>query len=117
MGDAKDMPAPMQWRAENEWKAAKELGAPDLVIKSDPYTMPAHHQDVWWRPTSDIPITEPRWVRAVEVRPGTAAGRKITHHAVAYLVQDDPSSSGSEFRRLRLWRARVLHGMGYRKRL
>ena len=92
MGEAKDMPAAIQWPAENEWKAAKELGEPDLVIKSDPYTMPAHHQDVWWRPTSNIPITEPRWVRAVEVRPGTAAGRKITHHAVAYLVQDDPSS-------------------------
>ncbi len=65
------------------------------MIKSDPYTMAAHHQDVWWRPTSNIPVTEPRWVRAVEIRPGTAAGRKITHHAVAYLVQDDPSSLGS----------------------
>jgi hypothetical protein len=92
MGDAKDMPALKQWPAENEWKAAQELGAPDLVIKSEPYTMAAHHQDVWWRPTSNIPVTEPRWVRAVEVRPGTAAGRKITHHAVAYLVQDDPSN-------------------------
>ena len=38
-------------RADNEWKAAKELGQPDLVIKSEPYTMAAHHQDVWWRPT------------------------------------------------------------------
>ena len=27
--------------------------------------MPAHHQDVWWRPTSNIPITELRWVREV----------------------------------------------------
>ena len=92
MGDPKDMPPAKEWPAANEWKAAKELGQPDLVIKSDPYTMAAHHQDVWWRPTSDIPVTEPRWVRAVEIRPGTAAGRKITHHAVAYLVQDDPSS-------------------------
>jgi hypothetical protein len=47
---------------------------------------------VWWRPASNIPITEARWVRAVEMRPGTAAGRRITHHAVAYLVQDDPDS-------------------------
>ena len=31
-------------------------------------------------------------MRAVEVRPGSAAGRRITHHAVAYLVQDDPES-------------------------
>ncbi len=92
MGDAKDMPPPVKWPAANEWKAAKELGEPDLVIKSEPYTMPAHHQDVWWRPTSNIPLTEPRWVRAVEMRPGTPAGRRITHHAVTYLVQDDPDS-------------------------
>jgi hypothetical protein len=93
-GDPKDMPPPKQWPAENEWKAARELGQPDLVIKSEPYTMPAHHQDVWWRPTTNIQLTEPRWVRAVEVRPGTAAGRRITHHAVAYLLQDDPESIG-----------------------
>jgi hypothetical protein len=93
-GDPKDMPASKKWPDGNEWKAASVLGPPDLVIKSEPYTMAAHHQDVWWRPTSDIPLTEPRWVRAVEMRPGSAAGRKITHHAVAYLAQDDPASVG-----------------------
>jgi hypothetical protein len=92
-GDPKETPAPKQWPAPNEWKAAQELGQPDLVVKSDPYTMAAHHQDVWWRPTTNIPLTEARWVRAVEMRPGTAAGRKITHHAVAYLIQDDPESA------------------------
>lgn len=90
LGNPKDMPAAKQWPSENEWKAAKELGQPDLVIQSEPYTMAAHHQDVWWRPVSDIPLTEPRWVRAVEMRPGTLAGRRITHHAVTYLAQDDP---------------------------
>jgi hypothetical protein len=92
LGNPKDMPAAKQWPSENEWKAAKELGQPDLVVKSEPYTMAAHHQDVWWRPVSDIPLTEPRWVRAVEMRPGTLAGRRITHHAVTYLAQDDPES-------------------------
>jgi hypothetical protein len=92
LGDPKDMPAAKQWPADNDWKAAKDLGQPDLVIKSEPYTMAAHHQDVWWRPVSNVPLTEPRWVRAVEIRPGSPAGRKITHHAVAYLAQDDPDS-------------------------
>lgn len=91
-GDAKDMPAPRKFPAGNEWQAAKELGEPDMVVKSEPYTMAAHRQDVWWRPVSDVPLTEPRWLRAVEIRPGSAAGRKITHHAVAYLDQDDPGS-------------------------
>ena len=90
-GDPKDMPAPKQFLSASEWKATKELGQPDLIIKSEPYTMAAHHQDVWWRPMSNVPITEPRWVRAVEMRTGTDAGRRITHHAVAYLVQDDPA--------------------------
>ena len=92
LGDVRDMPPAKQWPDEDDWKAAKELGPPDIVIKSDPYTMAAHHQDVWWRPTSNIPVTEPRWVRAVEMKPGSLAGRKITHHAVTYLVQDDPAS-------------------------
>src|SRR6185295_18043206 len=60
MGDAKDMPAPVKWPDGNEWKAAKEYGQPDIIVKSDAYTMPAKHQDVWWRPTTDIPVTEPR---------------------------------------------------------
>ena len=54
LGDPKDMPPPKQW-ADNEWDAVRDgLGKPDLVIKSDPYTMAAHHQDVWWRPMTDI---------------------------------------------------------------
>jgi hypothetical protein len=94
-GNPKDMPAPKQFPPDNQWRATKELGEPDFIVEAEPYTMPAHHQDVWWRPTTNIPVTEPRWVRAVEVRPTTPAGRKIIHHAVAYLDQEekvDPDS-------------------------
>src|SRR5712692_2651427 len=94
LGNPKDMPAPRQWPADNEWQAAKLLGQPDLVITSAPYTMAAQHQDAWFRPLSVIPITEPRWVRAVEMRPGTLKGRRIIHHAVAYLDQEDKDTSG-----------------------
>ncbi len=91
-GDAKDMPAARVFPSEDEWKLAKDFGKPDIIIKSDPYTMPAASQDQWWRPITNIDIKEPRWVRAVEMRPGTAAGRKITHHALAHLVQHDPDA-------------------------
>jgi len=91
-GDLKDMPPPKQWPDEDGWVLAKKYGQPDLVVKSEPYTMPAHGQDVWWKPTTAIPITETRWVRAVEMRPGTIAGRKITHHILARLMQDEPGS-------------------------
>ena len=94
-GDPKDMPPAVPLLGDNEWRAVKDgLGAPDFIVKSKPYKMPAHHQDVWWRPMTDIPLTEARWVKAIEVRPSTLPGRRIIHHAVIYLVQDsDPDSN------------------------
>jgi hypothetical protein len=89
-GDLKDMPPPKQFPDENSWQLEKVFGRPpDMIIKSEPYTMPAVSQDQWWKPTVDLNLTEPRWVRAVEMRPGTSAGRKITHHALAHLMQND----------------------------
>ena len=55
--------------------------------------MPAQHQDVWFRPMSDIPISEPRWVKMVEIRPSNLKSRKIVHHSIAYLVlNNDPDA-------------------------
>ena len=88
-GDPKDMPAPKQWPDDEGWQLAKLYGQPDLVLKSDAYTMPAHGQDTWFKPYTEVNITEPRWVRAVEMRPSTPAGRKIMHHVLAYLFQDE----------------------------
>ncbi len=93
-GDPKDMPPPKQWPRDDGWQLAREFGRePDLVVKSEPYTMPAKGQDVWFKPLTPIPVTEPRWVRAVEIRPATPQGRKITHHALAYLQQEEPGSN------------------------
>jgi hypothetical protein len=89
LGDVKDLPPPKQWPDNNEWQLAKHFGPPDFVLKSEDYTMPAQGQDVWFRPVTDVPLTEPRWVRAVEVRPGTTAGRKIMHHVLAGVLQKE----------------------------
>ena len=93
-GDPADMPPPMPLQNDTEWRATNDgYGQPDLVIKSPDYTMPAQHQDVWFRPASDIPLTEPRWVKLVEMRPTTRPGRKIVHHAIAYLeLNNDPGA-------------------------
>ncbi len=86
-GDPKDLPAPKPLVTSNEWQGVRDgFGPPDLVIKSSEYTMPAQHQDVWYRPMSDIPITEPRWVRMVEIRPSNLQARRIIHHSIAYQV-------------------------------
>jgi hypothetical protein len=86
-GDPKDLPPAKPPVTSNEWQGVLNgYGAPDLVIKSSEYKMPAKHQDVWYRPQSDIPITEPRWIRMVEIRPSNLAARKTLHHSVAYQV-------------------------------
>src|SRR5689334_9511129 len=92
-GDPKDMPAAKKWDDDDGWVLSKKYGAPDLIIKSEPYTMPSHGQDVWFKPYTDIPLTEARWVRAVEMRPASPAGRRITHHALARLIQEEPENS------------------------
>ena len=93
-GNPKDLPPAKPLVADNEWKGVRDgFGQPDLVVKSPEYTMPAQHQDVWFRPMSDIPITEPRWVKMVEIRPTNLKGRKIIHHSIAYLVlNNDPEA-------------------------
>jgi len=78
---AKPVAKGLHWQGERDG-----YGAPDLVITAPLQTMPAVHQDVWWRPVQDIPITEPRWVRMVEIRPANLAGRKVLHHSIAYHV-------------------------------
>ena len=95
LGDAKDMPAPKQWPNDDGWQLAKQFGPPDFVVKSEPYTMPAHGQDVWFKPLTDIGITEERWVRAVEIHPSTPAGRRIVHHALAALQQNEPGADAA----------------------
>ncbi|HEX6897319.1 MAG TPA: cytochrome c [Bryobacteraceae bacterium] len=97
LGNPKDMPAAKQWPEGNDWQLAKQFGQPEIVIKSVPYTMPAHGQDVWWKPLNTVPVDGERWVRAVEIRPGTLSGRKITHHAVASLrTEEDANTTGDD---------------------
>ena len=75
---------------DDGWQLAKQFGQPDLVLKSEPTRCPLKGQDVWFKPLTAIPITESRWVRAVEMRPATPAGRKITHHALATCSRKSP---------------------------
>ena len=93
-GDPKDLPPAKPLVTDNEWQGVRDgFGPPDLVIRSSEYTMPAKHQDVWYRPMSDLPLTEPRWARMVEIRPTSLKARRIVHHSIAYLVlNNDPDA-------------------------
>ena len=94
-GNPADMPPPKPMDTTLYWQGEHDgYGPPDLIVKSGEQTMAAVHQDEWWRPMSEIPgLTEPRWVKMVEIRPSNLAGRKILHHSIAYLVlNNDPDA-------------------------
>ena len=94
MGDPKDMPPAPKFPDPDRWELAEKLGAPDLIIKSKPYTLAPRTQDKWFRPTVPTGLTEPRWVRAIEVKPVRANDRKIVHHVLAYLLQQEDGITG-----------------------
>lgn len=89
-GNPADMPPAAVFADDDVWNFADRFGGPpDLIVKSTPYTMPALSQDHWWKPLVPTGLTEDRWVRAIEIRPSTVQGRKVTHHALARLVQEE----------------------------
>ena len=95
MGDPADLPPAVKFPDPNRWQLAEKLGrAPDLVVRSMPYTLAARTQDKWFRPVVETGLTEARWVRAIEVKPVRANDRKIVHHVLAYLLQDEPEVTG-----------------------
>ena len=89
-GDPKDLPPAVRWPSNQIWRLEEEFnyGKPDIVVKSNPWTQPAEGQDQWWQPVVDTGLTEDRWVRAIEIRP-SAGGRRVVHHVVTYLVQQE----------------------------
>lgn len=76
-GDASEMPAAPVFT--DGW----QLGTPDLVLKMPKaFKMPASGNDIYRCFVLPIPITEEKYVSAVEFRPGN---RKVVHHAIFYL--------------------------------
>jgi hypothetical protein len=95
-GDLKDMPKPKVWPDDSVWNFAQQFGGPpDMVIKTPLYTIPAVAVDAWFKPTVETGLTEPRWVRAIEIRPSTVKGRKVTHHALARLLQQEGGAAAN----------------------
>jgi tetratricopeptide (TPR) repeat protein len=72
-GDAADLPPHPNW--DDGW----QLGRPDLVVRmTEAYTVPADGPDVFRTFVIPIPLSEPRYVRALEFHPGNA---RVVHHA------------------------------------
>jgi hypothetical protein len=92
-GDPKDMPAAKVWQEDGGWKLAKVFGRqPDLVIDGPDYAVKANYQDQWDRPITDVGLTQPRWVMAVEMRASGREAPKVFHHILAELYQDETNA-------------------------
>jgi hypothetical protein len=87
MGDLKDMPEPIQFD-DDTWT----IGKPDLIISlPKPDVVAANGPDWWVNRVVETGLTEDRYIKAVETKV-SKAGRAVTHHAIATLIQDDPDA-------------------------
>jgi tetratricopeptide (TPR) repeat protein len=72
-GDAQDLPPVPTWTSG--W----QLGAPDLIATMpEPFIVPASGSDVFRTFVIPVPVARPRYVRALEFRPGNG---RVIHHA------------------------------------
>jgi mono/diheme cytochrome c family protein len=75
-GDPKETPAPPI--SKDGWR----LGQPDLVVKmSEAYSVPADGPDIYRNFALPLNLTEDKWVRAIEFRPGA---RAVVHHSLFF---------------------------------
>lgn len=73
-GNPSDLPSLPKWN--DGW----QLGEPDLVLSmAEPYLLQASGKDVYRCFVLPVPLDQPRFVQAAEIRPGNP---KVVHHAI-----------------------------------
>ena len=94
-GDASEAPAPLDFNDALVWRLEDQMGSPpDLVVESEPYDLAAVTQDKWFRPSTPTGLTEEKWVKAIEIRPKNDASRRVVHHSLAFLLQQEDGKRG-----------------------
>jgi len=96
-GDPADMPPPVEWPDPAEFRLAERFGPPDVIVRSDPYDVPAVGQDRWWRPAVPTGMRADRCIMAIETKPSVAA-RAVAHHAnSSFQVEGESAGRLSEY--------------------
>jgi hypothetical protein len=89
-GNPADMPPPRQFDDADRW----HIGKPDLIVPMPKtFTVKPEAADWWGIFEADSGLTEDRYIKAVEAKPSPGA-RRVVHHSVETLVNDDGSSGG-----------------------
>jgi hypothetical protein len=82
-GNPADMPPARKFAPEDAW----HIGKPDLIVPmGGTHKMYAKGPDWWIDYFAEVPLTEDRYIKAMEIRPGT---RRIVHHVVMYAIEPD----------------------------
>jgi hypothetical protein len=82
-GDPRDLPAAPEF--VEGWR----LGKPDIVIDIGENFVVKPGQDAYEHFTVPTNLTEGRWIRAAEIRPGN---RRVVHHVHVNLIRDERES-------------------------
>jgi mono/diheme cytochrome c family protein len=95
-GNLADMPPLRQFADASEW----QIGKPDLVIRFPTHHVPAAGPDLFGSMYADSPLTEDRYIKAIQTRPVGEGSRKVIHHALSYSVDyaDNSQSDGDDSR-------------------
>ncbi len=86
-GSAAETPAPPVWT--EGW----QLGKPDLVITTPPYTLQADGTDVFRIFALKLPVDSAKFIRGMEFKPGNA---RVVHHANIRIDRTDASRKFDE---------------------
>jgi hypothetical protein len=82
MGNPADMPKMPTFASDDEWS----IGTPDLVVSAPKYDVKANMADWFGSFYVDSGLTEDRWIKAIEVKPGD---KRVVHHTIVYSQQND----------------------------
>ncbi len=81
-GSVADMPKPREFDDADRW----HIGKPDLIVTSPTHVVPAEAADWWGSYYVDTGLTEDRYIKAIESKPGNTA---VVHHLLTYAVDAD----------------------------
>ncbi len=77
LGNPSDMPPARQFADGNAW----QIGTPDVIVKYPKKLVPAEGADMFGMLFAEIPITESRYIKAIQTRSATQASHRVVHHA------------------------------------
>jgi len=88
MGNLADMPKPREFDDSDRW----HIGKPDLIVTSPKHVVPPEASDWWGSYYVDTGLTEDRYIKAIESKPGKTA---VVHHLLTYAVDADATGDSN----------------------